>query len=80
MLCLFSHSPQHHFSSYDQFDDDMALAIALSLGNQQSSTVEGTQQIQQPQQQSTALVAPQIAALSEDEILEQVLKLSLTEK
>ena len=61
----------------------MALAIALSLGDQHdstSSTSHETQnqqhQQQQRQQQSTA----PMAALSEDEILEQVLKLSLTEK
>jgi len=63
----------------------MALAIALSLGDQQDSTSSTShetqhQQQQQWQQQPMAPVTPQMAALSEDEILEQVLKLSLTEK
>jgi len=56
----------------------MALAIALSLGNRQGST--SSTSIETTQQQSTAPVTPQMDALSEDEILEQVLKLSLTEK
>lgn len=66
----------------------MALAIALSLGDQHdstSSTSHETQnhqqhQQQQRQQQSLAPMTSQMASLSEDEILEQVLKLSLTEK
>lgn len=70
------HEHQQNPMIGDQFDDDLALAIALSLGDQ-STTNENSQSSQQ--QQSTS-VSSQLAHLSEDEILEQILKLSLTEK
>lgn len=79
-----SSSDQHQESHmmHDQFDDDLALAIALSLGEQETgtNTSETSQQQQQQQQQQLAPLSSQLANLSEDEILEQIIKLSLTEK
>ena len=78
-----SSSDQHQQNHliHDQFDDDLALAIALSLGEQETETnnSDSSQQQQQQQQQSVPL-SSQMANLSEDEILEQIIKLSLTEK
>ena len=68
--------------THDQFDDDLAIAIALSLGDQETATnnSESPQQPQQQDPQHSAPLSSQLADLSEDEILEQILKLSLTEK
>ena len=77
---------QQNHMIHDQFDDDLALAIALSLGEQETgtNTSDSSQQQQQSQQQSqqqqSVPLSSQLADLSEDEILEQIIKLSLTEK
>lgn len=78
-----SSSDQHQQNHilHDQFDDDLALAIALSLGDQETTKTDNSESHQQQQQQQNlAPLSPQMANLSEDEILEQILKLSLTEK
>ena len=78
-----SNQQQQNHMMHDQFDDDLALAIALSLGEQETGTDTSNssqQQQQQQQQQQSAPLSSQLASLSEDEILEQIIKLSLTEK
>ena len=72
-----SHQHQQNHMTYDQFDDDLAMAIALSLGDQEE-TKDNSESSQD--QQHPPPLSSQIANLSEDEILEQILKLSLTEK
>ena len=72
-----SHQHQQNLMTYNQFDDDLAMAIALSLGDQE--TPKDNSESSQDQQHPPPL-SSQIANLSEDEILEQILKLSLTEK
>ena len=77
-----SQQHQQNYMTHDQFDDDLAIAIALSLGDQETATnnSESSQQPQQQDPQHSAPLSSQLADLSEDEILEQILKLSLTEK
>ena len=64
--------------SHDQFDDDLAIALALSLGDQETTT-NNSESSQPQQQEDQTPLSPQLTHLSEDEILEQILKLS-TEK
>ena len=71
---------QQNHLIHDQFDDDLALAIALSLGEQETETNNSDSSQQQQQQQQSVPLSSQMANLSEDEILEQIIKLSLTEK
>ena len=63
-----SHEHQQNQMTHDQFDDDLAIAIALSLGDQETPKTSNSESSQQ-QQDSTPL-SSQLAHLSEDEILE----------